>query len=250
MKPTGAIAGPIVCQDYDAPIDIFDRHLYQKGGLILHMLRTMFGDEVFWASVRHYLTKNARGVVETRDLMRALEEISGRGLEQFFEQWLYRPGHPEIEVKLAHEHDVLTMSVKQTQKIDKENPCFVFPFVFDVVFDKGKSVRHTHRVEKGTESFSIPCPERPHFVVVDPEFAVLADVSFDAPLDMLQKQLAERCLPRAVASSPPRRSASGPTRPRSRPWRRLSRVKPSFGGSAPRRRMRWGTRAWPTRSPS
>ena len=68
------------CQDYDAPLDLFDRHLYEKGGLVLHALRVELGDELFWRGVGSYLTKNARGIVETRDLQRALEDVSGRSL--------------------------------------------------------------------------------------------------------------------------------------------------------------------------
>jgi aminopeptidase N len=189
-EANGRYRRPIVCQDYEAPIDIFDRHLYQKGGLVLHMLRTMLGDDVFWKSVGAYLKKHARSIVETRDLMRAFEEVSGRGLEQFFEQWVYRAGHPDLEVKVEHENGILNVGIRQTQKIEKEAPCFAFTLALDVVPERGKSVRHTHHVDKPSETIALPCPERPSFVVVDPDFAVLADVKLAAPLDMLQRQLA------------------------------------------------------------
>src|SRR6185369_12113528 len=145
----------------------------------------------FWSAVRAYLKKHARSIVETRDLMRALEEVSGRGLEQFFEQWVYRPGHPDLEVKVEYEGGVLNIGIKQTQKIDKDAPCFAFTLVFDVVPEKGKATRHTHRIEKPAETIALPCPERPSFVVVDPDLAVLADVKLEAPFDMLERQLAD-----------------------------------------------------------
>jgi aminopeptidase N len=189
-EANGRYRRPIVCQDYDAPIDVFDRHLYQKGGIVLHMLRTMLGDEVFWRSVNAYLTKHARSIVETRDWMRALEDVSGRGLEQFFEQWVYRAGHPELDVKVEHEGGVLTITVKQTQKIDKESPAFAFPFTFDVVHGKGKPARHARRIEKASDTVTVPCAERPSFVVIDADFGVLADVKLDVPADMLRHQLA------------------------------------------------------------
>src|SRR5262249_50269788 len=88
----GRYRRPVVCQDYDAPLDLFDRHLYEKGGLVLHMLRVELGDALFWRGVNVYLARHAKGSVETRDLMRAMEEVSGRGLGRFFEQWLYKPG--------------------------------------------------------------------------------------------------------------------------------------------------------------
>ncbi|HMI85908.1 MAG TPA: M1 family aminopeptidase [Polyangiaceae bacterium] len=185
----GRYRRPIVCQDYEAPIEIFDRHLYQKGGLVLFMLRRLLGDETFFAGVRVYLTRHARSIVETRDLMRALEDVSGRSLDQFFEQWVYRAGHPELEVKVEHEDKVLTITVKQVQKVDKETPCFVFPLSFDVSPARGKPMRHTRQIEKIWETIAIPCPERPSFVSIDPEFALLADVRLDVPADMLQRQL-------------------------------------------------------------
>ncbi|MET0794325.1 MAG: M1 family metallopeptidase, partial [Polyangiaceae bacterium] len=110
-------ARPIVCRDYAEPIDLFDRHLYEKGGLVLHMLRRELGDQTFWAGVTQYLTSHAYGVVETNDLQRALESVSGRSLERFFDSWVYRPGHPELKVKVAWDDGLLSVNVKQTQKV-------------------------------------------------------------------------------------------------------------------------------------
>src|SRR5262249_46030842 len=47
---------PVVTNVFDEPIDVFDHHLYDKGGLVLHMLRTLVGDAPFWKSLAHYLT--------------------------------------------------------------------------------------------------------------------------------------------------------------------------------------------------
>ena len=69
-EATGRYRRPIVCQDYDAPLDLFDRHLYEKGGLVLHTLRVELGDALFWAGITLYLTRHGRSVVETRDLLR------------------------------------------------------------------------------------------------------------------------------------------------------------------------------------
>src|SRR5260370_2530458 len=116
-EANGRYRRPIVCQDYEAPIDVFDRHLYEKGGLVLHMLRTMLGDDVFWRSVNAYLTKHARSIVETRDLMRALEDVSGRGLAQFFEQWVYRPGHPGLQGTVEHHQGAPSVAVNQAHTV-------------------------------------------------------------------------------------------------------------------------------------
>src|SRR5262249_5494247 len=148
-----------------------------------------------------YLTRHQHGVVETRDLMRALEEVSGRSLERFFEQWVYRPGHPELEVKVAHEGEVATVSVKQTQVAhagahpgahsgapDTATPLFAFDLTLDIVLE-GETRREVRRVDQASQSFVFRVPARPKFVVVDPELALLSETKLEAPGDMLRAQL-------------------------------------------------------------
>ncbi len=210
----GRYRRPIVCQDYEAPIDIFDRHLYEKGCAVLHMLRRELGDEVFWRGVNLYLTRHARGAVETRDLERALEEASGKSLERFFEQWVYRAGHPELDVKIAHDDGLLSVIVKQTQVTSHASgasggtpeatvPLFAFDLALDVDVG-GKLKRETIHVSEALETFAIPAPKRPRFVVVDPELAVLAEVKLEAPGDMLRTALrhAKTARGRALAAAP------------------------------------------------
>jgi aminopeptidase N len=196
----GRYKRPIVCQDYEAPIDIFDRHLYEKGACVLHMLRRELGDALFFKGVGGYLRRHAKGVVETRDLMRALEDVSGRSLERFFEQWVFRAGHPELEVKVEHEGEVCTVTVKQAQPshgtpsassgtADPATPVFAFDLALDLVFE-GETRREVRRVDQASHTFAFRVPARPRFVVVDPELAVLAEVKVEAPGDMLRAQIA------------------------------------------------------------
>jgi aminopeptidase N len=78
----------ICTKHYDEPIDVFDHHLYDKAGRVLHMLRPVLGDDLLWKSLAHYLDKHRHGVVETRDLARAIEDATGRVLDWFFSQWI------------------------------------------------------------------------------------------------------------------------------------------------------------------
>lgn len=115
---------------YDEPIDIFDAHLYEKGGRILHMLRRLLGDEPFWSSIRHYLTKHRTGSVETRDLARAIEEATGRVVDWFFDQWVIQgAGHPELEVGSSWDAEtgLATITVTQTHEVKAPTPLFRLP---------------------------------------------------------------------------------------------------------------------------
>lgn len=196
----------IVCQDYEAPIDIFDRHLYEKGACVLHMLRRELGDALFFRGVGMYLNRHQRGVVETRDLMRALEEVSGRSLERFFEQWVYRAGHPDLDIKIEHDGEVTTVTVKQNQAGQtppgggaaraSDSMTFAFDLTIDLVFDKDTR-REVRRVDQPSQSFAFRVPSRPTFVVIDPEFAVIAETKIEAPGDMLRAQILGATSPRA-----------------------------------------------------
>ena len=186
----------IVCQDYDSPLDLFDRHLYEKGGLVLHILRTEVGDEVFWRGIAAYLNANANGIVETRDLMRSLEKASGRSLGKLFEQWVHRPGHAELDVALSWDDGALMCDVKQTHHTapasnDSVPNAFELTLTLDMVAPgaNGATERRKLHVTQRAESFAVPCAVRPQFVVVDADARVLGEVTLKAPGDMLRNQL-------------------------------------------------------------
>jgi aminopeptidase N len=189
-EASGRYQRPVVCQDYQAPIDIFDRHLYEKGALFLHTLRHALGHDLFWSGVRRYLEANEGGVVETGDLMRALEEVSGRSLGQPFEQALHRAGHPRVDVAVEHDGGALLVNVRQQLGTDER------PWAFDLELDiaaadGGRPRRERRRVDRPTQTFAFPLGGRPRFVVVDPDLGILGRVSVKAPPDMLRRQLAD-----------------------------------------------------------
>ncbi|MGH7298213.1 MAG: HEAT repeat domain-containing protein, partial [Polyangiaceae bacterium] len=186
----GRYRRPIVCQDYDAPLDLFDRHLYEKGGLVLHAMRTELGDALFWRGIRGYLASHARGVVETRDLQRAMEEVSGRSLGRFFEQGVHKAGHPEIEIEIGWERGVVTVATKQVQSAADGVPaCFELPLDLDLGDEQGQVTRRTVRVTERQQSFALASPARPAFVVVDPAMRIVGEVRAKVPADMLRRQL-------------------------------------------------------------
>ncbi len=87
----------IVEDRYQSAAELFDRHLYEKGAWVLHQLRRELGDAAFFGSIKRYLEDNRERAVETVDLVRAIERTTGRNLEPFFAQWVFRPGHPELD---------------------------------------------------------------------------------------------------------------------------------------------------------
>ena len=87
--------------------DLFGINSYRKGGWVVHMLRREVGDAVFLDILRAYLQRFGGGVASTRDLQHVAEEVSGRDLSAFFEQWVYRPGNPSVALYWTPDGEVL-----------------------------------------------------------------------------------------------------------------------------------------------
>jgi aminopeptidase N len=106
---------PMIRYFHNEPDDMFDSHSYAKGGRLLHMLRKELGDEAFFAGLSLHLNRNAFKPVEIHHLRLALEEVSGRDLKWFFDQWFMEAGHPELEVKVQYQPGKVQLKIKQKQ---------------------------------------------------------------------------------------------------------------------------------------
>jgi aminopeptidase N len=189
---------PIVCNTYRDPIEIFDRHLYQKGAAVLHMLRGELGDPRFWRSIRHYVERNAQRNVETIDLIRAIEDATGRNLRGFFDQWVFSGGHPELEVALAWDERrrIATLTIDQKQPVDADHPPYRFDvnvgFVSEVparaAQDAGSDAMADERriraaISREHETISVALDSEPKLVRFDPGAFVLARVTYKLGAD-------------------------------------------------------------------
>ncbi|MGF1468811.1 MAG: M1 family aminopeptidase [Sandaracinaceae bacterium] len=163
-------ARPVVTRSFSAPIDVFDRHLYQKGGLIVHALRRTLGDGPFWRGLAAYLERFRGRGVETRDLLHSLEDSTGRALEGFFATWIERAGHPVLEVSAEPRDGVVRVTVTQAHPGADDD---LFEVTLPVVLaTEAGAVEHRLRVRREQETFSLPCPEEPRYLAVDPALTV------------------------------------------------------------------------------
>ena len=110
--------------------DMFDAVSYNKGGRILHMLRNYVGDSAFFKSLHLFLTTNRFKAAEAHQLRLAFEEITGRDLNWFFNQWYYGSGHPNFDIQYSYDEAAkrVKVVVKQTQK----EQIFKVPVAIDV----------------------------------------------------------------------------------------------------------------------
>ena len=153
--------------------DMFDAVSYNKGGAILHMLRNYLGDEAFFKGLNKYLTDNKYGTAEVHQLRLALEEVSGKDLNTFFNQWFMGAGHPELSVSYDFNkiRKTVTVNVIQTQ-----SKAFSFPLTIDV-FEGRKAKRHKVFVEGRDASFNFPFDEMPDLIQVNADGVLLCDIT-------------------------------------------------------------------------
>lgn len=185
---------PIVCNLYRDPIELFDAHLYEKGGAVLHMLRGELGEQRFWRSIARYVKDNAERSVETIDLIRAIETSTGRNMRSFFDQWVFRGGHPELEVACRYDEKrkAVILEVAQKQTIDDQNPPYCFEVDLGFCPEAPKSLMRNFsskplpgerrirlRIERSHETFFIPLEIQPQLVRFDPGAFVLASVTYN-----------------------------------------------------------------------
>ena len=181
--------------------ELFDRHVYEKGSLVLNLLRFTLGEDAFWRAINLYLERNRGREVITADLERAIEEATGRSMARYFEQWVYKAGHPEFSVTYSWDdaQQMAKVSVKQTQEITDLTPVFVTPIeiafmVEDAVDGRKKSQKATLRsfrvtIEEAQQTFYFPLERRPLSVRFDQGSWLPKTLDFKRPSELLRYQL-------------------------------------------------------------
>ncbi|MEO6917405.1 MAG: M1 family aminopeptidase [Chitinophagaceae bacterium] len=157
---------------YSDKEDMFDAVSYNKGGRILHMLRNFVGDSAFFKSLNLYLTTNKFKSAEATQLRLSFEEVTGKDLNWFFNQWYFGNGHPKLDISYAYDDDArkVTVTIKQTQS---EN-VFKLPIAIDI-YNGSKVQRNQVCMEDREQSFVFSYTSKPDLINVDGDKILLAE---------------------------------------------------------------------------
>ena len=159
---------------YNDKEDMFDLVSYNKGGAILHMLRKYLGDNAFFSGLKKYLNTYQYKSAEVSQLRLALEEVSGKDLQWFFNQWFFGSGHPNIQVSYDYNSLEKTVTVNFVQT---QNNVFKFPMAIDI-FENGTKTRHHVFVDGRDSSFKfIYQSKSPSLIQVNADGVLLAEFS-------------------------------------------------------------------------
>lgn len=154
---------------------LLNRNSYEKGGFVLHMLRMQVGDSAFFRGLRTYYAQHRHSTALTDDLRSAVESASGQQLGWFFDQWLRRPGYPELTA--AWHYDPSSREVAITVTQDSRFGAFRVPLTVAVIDSAGTAHRATVSLSAATDAVGqlrIPLPSPPQRVVLDPDVDLLA----------------------------------------------------------------------------
>ena len=182
---------PLVTHVYREAIELYDRHIYEKGACVYHMIRAELGDDLFWKSIATFLADNAHKTVETVDLLRAIEKATGRNLTFLFDQYVYRGGHPDYKVAYSWDGDsnLAKVTVTQTQVSDS-NLKELFDLKIPIGFGFVDAVKtFTVRIHDREQSFYFPLEQKPDFVSFDVGNHHLKTVVLEYSMPELKAQL-------------------------------------------------------------
>ena len=166
---------------YSDKEDVFDAVSYNKGGRILHMLRNYVGDAAFFKALNLYLTTNKFKSAEAQQLRLAFEEVTGRDLNWFWNQWYYGSGQPALDIKYGYDAATKNASVivNQTQAGDK---IFKLPVAIDV-YEGGQKTRHQVWLENKSDTFYFKSEEKPDLINFDGDKVLLCTKKENKTLD-------------------------------------------------------------------
>jgi len=175
---------PLIRYRYANREDMFDRHSYDKGGRVLHMLRKYVGDDAFFAALNRYLTQNKQSAVEISKLRNAFEETTGEDLMWFFNQWFLKRGHPELHITHTYANGQVALRVQQTQDTLFQ-PIYRLPVTVAVWTGSNQPTEHRITVTKADQTFMLPASQKPSLVKFDNESQLLAQFDEDRTTDEL-----------------------------------------------------------------
>ncbi|MEK7485557.1 MAG: M1 family aminopeptidase [Planctomycetota bacterium] len=133
-----------------APEDKFHATTYKKGGFVLHLLRQIMGEPLFQAGMRDYLKTYYLKNATTAQFQKVMEKAYGNSLENFFQTWVYSPGHPVLEIECEKIVDGTLLRLRQKKNPEWKSGTIALEFL---------SEKNLDSFQKKEFSFSGDCTE-------------------------------------------------------------------------------------------
>ena len=193
---TGSFVPPVYRHDITDPWSIFSWTVYIKGMWVLHMLRHVVGDPIFFQIMHDYPNDPAFAfkTATTEQFRDFCETSSGMELDWFFQQWIYESYYPVYYWGYSHYQqggqDYLYLVIQQRQNLSGYQHLYKMPI--DIIVQYSDLTRDTLVVWDSllSQTYDIPVSGSPQSVTFDPENWILKKASLipvtklDQPLDL------------------------------------------------------------------
>ena len=147
--------------------------VYEKGAMVLHMLRRTIGDAHFMTVLSRFYRENAGKLVTTEDFESAVEAVTGREMDWFFDQWIRRTGYPIYRTYHATSREPARGYTVRGQLL-QEQEGDVYQAVVPLVFELENGDRMTREIwnTKKRQTFEYTVPDEVKRIVIAPDFSV------------------------------------------------------------------------------
>jgi aminopeptidase N len=182
MDSAKTAKGSIWVQDISTVGQIFNNaRSYAKGAVVLHMLRGIVGDSLFFNILRSYTSDPnvAYGVAVTEDFQAIAESISGLDLDYFFQEWIYGENYPKYSVVWSTHNiadNLYDLSLKIVQTTNTNPKYFTMPIQIKVNFAGGDTLITVFN-NAMIQNFNVTVNGMPTSISVDPNNWILKTIN-------------------------------------------------------------------------
>jgi len=148
--------------------------VYNKGAIVVHMLRELLGDEAFFGGLRRFYATHRFSKAGTADLRAAMEQASGQSLAAFFEQWIFGQQLPVVDVGWTADDRTLRLSIQQ------QGPAFQVPLPVTLVYADGTRTTVTVPVNEARADLELPLDGRLRTIEINPDDTIPVEVNVRA----------------------------------------------------------------------
>ncbi len=190
---TGEYYGPgtLYLQDITDPFGIFIPIIYNKGSMVLHMLRGVLGDSVFFRVLSTYAGTPALlyGHATTEDFQQVCETVSGMSLTFFFDQWVYDQYYPSYVYDWANNgvSGGVTVTIRQNQGGQGRRAVFEMPVRLKFHFQQGGDTTVTVWNNQQSQTYFLPLGHVAQAMEFDPERWILRSATVEGIVALSQE---------------------------------------------------------------
>jgi aminopeptidase N len=162
----GQLGGSIFFTDTTNARIFSSRLSYDKGAAIVHTLRFVLGDSIFYAVLNKFQQQYAFSTASIDDFKAVAETVSSKNLTAFFDQWIYKEGYVKYNAEYTSNGKAIIIKLTHSGSVASNN-LYQTPLQILCKSSSGDTTI-TVQVSTNTEYYYIPSAKAISGLVIDP----------------------------------------------------------------------------------